>query len=296
MKKYCIKVKKKGFNYYTDYMERYFDNVAKEYGLHLTKRNNQADMWCTAFVSVPGSAVKWMTFASPLFDSLTLMQLEKLTQLIGVCFKSESKLEESEDVLGELALLSKAAQESRDYSKFRDFCEHGYGIPERFMFSRKYSAFDEPVYISEGETVFKKSSYDAYRISGKSYSVTALNTGGPSKGISFDISFSDNCEIMIENQRWSVWKNNSMPTQESFEFEQTVYNDRIRFHSDLPDFEIHCGFNEYSTKLVGKGKMNAATKCEISLLFTPYGKDSALRDMEVMITPNLNPEGKVVFS
>ena len=296
MKNYCIKVKRKGFNFYTDYMERYFDKVVAEYGLHLTKRKEQADIWCVAFVSEPQRGEsKYMTFISPVLSKLASVELVELTQLIGVCFKSESKLEEADDVLEELAEISKTAYVNEDLSSMRYIVEQGYGSPELFMFSKEYSSFIEPVFITQGDTVFKKCTQDIGVESGRIYHVGVLNIGGPSKGLTVDVSFSNTGEVRIENQRWSIWENNSSPTQSSFEFMRIESSNKIVYHADLPDFDVHCGFNEYSTKLCGKGKMNAADKCEIDLLFTPYGNEAVLREMEVTITPIQNPESEVVF-
>jgi len=294
MKKYCIKVKRKGFNYYTDYMERYFEKVVVEYNFHLTKRKEQADVWCIAFVSEPQSGEsKYMTFYSPaLSSSLSSTALEDLTRLIGVCFKSESVLEEADDALEELANISRTAYINADLSNLRSIIKQGYGFPELFMFSKEYSAFDEPVFIMQGETVFKRCSQG---VGGGMFSLGVLNIGGPSKGLTIDVSFPHADEVGIENQRWSVWKNNNSPTQSSFDFMRIEVFNKIVLHADLPDFDIHCGFNEYSTKLCGVGKMNAASKCEISLLFTPYGNEAALNEMEIAIIPNQNPKGKVIF-
>ena len=296
MSDYCIKVKRKGVNYYTDYMERYFDRVAVEYGLHLTKRSEQADIWCVAFVSDPQSGQsKYMTFFSPVFCDLAPVELEKLTQLIGECFKSESILEEADDRLNELAQASKAAYICKDRSKISYIVEQGYGSPVLFMFSREYSVFDEPVFITLGATVFRKSSQGFGVKSGETYCVSVLNIGGPSKGLAIGVSFPNTGEVGIENQRWSIWENNRLPKQSSFEFIRIEILNKVIFHADLPDFDIRCGFNEYSTKLCGKAKMNAASKCEISLLFIPYGNTADLSEMEVTLTPIQNPENEVAF-
>jgi len=94
MNHYCIKVKRKGFNYYTDYMERYFEKVAAEFGYHLTKRKEQAELWCVAFIDDPQSGgSKWITITSPIFGEIPYAGLLELTQLIGEHFKSESVLE-----------------------------------------------------------------------------------------------------------------------------------------------------------------------------------------------------------
>lgn len=61
MDNYCIKVKRRGFNYYTGPMEQYFENTAVRYGYHLTKRIEQAELWCVTFLGNPGGS-KWITF------------------------------------------------------------------------------------------------------------------------------------------------------------------------------------------------------------------------------------------
>ena len=105
------------------------------------------------------------------------------------------------------------------------------------------------------------------------YCVAALSVGGPSKGLSVDISFDNINEVRIEESRWSIGNNRN---QYPFEFVRTEIGDRIIFHSEIPDFYIHGGFNEYSAKLVGKAKMNAAERCAVYFLFTPYGSEAIL--------------------
>ena len=296
MQQYCIKVKRKGFNYYTDYMERYFEKVAVEYGYHLTKRREQADLWCVTFISDPQiDNSKWITFTSSELEDIPYERLEELSRLVGLYFKSESVLETADDKLMELTRIAKEVLCGETNPKKYYEIKHKYGSPYLWFFSREYCAFDEPVYFAEGETIFKQFQHDLFCVSGKVYSVTALNVGGASKGLTVDISFRNIGEVKIEGAIWTVLNNRHSPKQYPFEFVRMDTNDRIVFHAELSNFNIHSGFNEYSAKLCGKPKAEAAERCAVHFLFTPYGSEAILSSMEVVIIPNENPNGKVIY-
>ena len=290
---YCIKVKRKGFNYYTDYMERYLEKVAVEYGYHLTKRKSQADKWCISFIGDPQlNGSKWIIFTSETWDNLTYEQVEELSRLIGACFKSESVLEAADDRLMELTRTMKAVYfGEKNLEKYPEIAQ-SYGFPYPWFFSREHGAFDEPVYFAGGETVFKKYRHDTFCESGKMYNVSALNVGGPSKGLAIDISFANIDGVRIEESRWTVSNDRK---QYPFELIRTDANDRIIFHAELPDFDIHGGFNEYSAKLCGRAKMNAAERCAVHFLFTPCGGEAILSSMEIAVTPCEYQDNKVIF-
>ena len=168
--KYCIKVKRRGFNYYTDYMERYFESVAVQYDYHLTLRKEQSELWCITFISEPSrGGSKWITFVSGSFDDMTYEQLTELSCKIGDGFKSESIVDVVDDALMKLIEEIRLFYEGKGSFRMssNDELARKYGMPHIWQFSREYSAFDEPIYITEAKTVFKVIQYDVHLVSEK---------------------------------------------------------------------------------------------------------------------------------
>ena len=171
MNNYCIKVKRKGFNYYTDYMERYFEIVANNYGYHLVKNPEQADFTCITFIDAPilgKGGSKWMIFMSKTFNEIGYEQLQVLSKQIAVSFKCESLIEECN-----MTDMKKTLEESL----------LKYGIPVIWYFSNKHNAFDEPPFITEGETNLKIVSCSLTCSIDQNFLVTFQNLGGVSKGL-----------------------------------------------------------------------------------------------------------------
>jgi len=132
MQQYCIKVKRRGFNYYGAYAERYLDKVASHFGYRLVLNPEQAEASCLWYVDESNI---WMTFASDAFQALSAERLEELAALFAECLKSEAVVE----VFPELAE------------------EDGYP----FYFSTTACAYDEPPFLVEGETVLQVGSASA---------------------------------------------------------------------------------------------------------------------------------------
>jgi len=262
---HCIKVKRRGVNYYTDYMERYFEKVAVLYGYHLVKKPAQADLICTTYISQP-SENKWMTFVSGVFAQMTDSELECMAQQIGEAFKAESIIEPI-DLNGDMSV---------------------YGSPYVWCFSKKYSAFDEPAYLTAEPPLLKINSWNTLCVSGRTYKVTALNIGGRLKGLRIEISYpcQDNKAIFFENAEILTYTKNKQINRLQINLDYSQVIDGRQVHIvELPEFVIPDGINIYSAKLSGKKKQDEADYRSVTLSFTPMGDNTLLSDLTTTILP-----------
>jgi len=285
MDSYCIKVKRKGFNYYTDYMERYFDKVAVQYNYHLVKNPDQAELSCITFVDAPytgHSGSKWMIFISKVFNEVTHEQLQKLSQLIAECFKSESIIEKI-DVSEMLESIENRALK--------------YGMPYFWYFSRKHNAFDEPSFLAEGETALRIYSYTAFCTDGQVFLLSIQNHGGISKGLNINISFDISAEDQVDLYELTLVKPKNRHEVSGFplEADQSIFNNKKIYTIELPDFNIPEGINEFSAKLCGKKKSDESFIRSFSLRFMPKGKPEALKTMQIEIIPIEYPHKRVLW-
>ena len=300
MDNYCIKVKRRGFNYYTDYMEQYFEKVAVNHGFHLTKRQEQAELWCLTFTGEPSmGGSKWITFTSVTFSEITYEQLEELSRLIAECFKSESIIEPMIGELEEITQLMIAYLKGERSFPMTEEQYRKYGTPNLWLFSQTYSAFDEPPFITEGETALKIVTHPMYCVPGENFLVDMQNYGGISRGLIINISFDcspddvieiENLTIIIPNQKDDLFWQRLSP-----EIERKVENGKCVYRVDMPNFNIPEGVNVYSTNLYGKKKHDENHKRSFSLMFVPQGNKELLRSMEIEIIPVEYPANKVVL-
>ena len=298
--KYCIKVKRRGFNYYTDYMERYFESVAVQYDYHLTMRKEQSELWCITFISESSrGGSKWITFTSDSFDDMTFEQLEELSCKIGSAFKSESIVDVVDDAL--LKLVEEIRQFYAGKGSFRmssnDELALKYGMPHIWQFSREHSAFDEPIFITEAETAFKVVQHDVHLVSNKKFMIGTMNIGGSSNGLTIKISFDNIGEIEIESPTLIIpnIKRSVDPQLIALDLMRTDTDSQTIFCSSLSDFTIKDGFNEYSAKLCGRKKQDVADSCCLYVLFRPCGNEGTLKNMEVEVIPDEYPMNKAIY-
>ncbi|MCL2462731.1 MAG: hypothetical protein FWF44_08710 [Defluviitaleaceae bacterium] len=280
MEKYCIMVKRKGFNYYTDYMDRYFENVAVKYGYHIVKNPKQADLSCVVFLDFPLSSSsewgsKWMIFASDIFSKITDDQLLGLSKEVAESFKSESKIE-----------------------TFDNKVYHGF--PFVWYFSKTHNAFNEPPFITEGKPILKINSFNSNFSSGQKFSITWRNNGGPSKGLALKFSYdlTEN-EIILEEPALAVAnkdRNGVRVRWLPLEASQVQDGNSRVYVFELPDYLIQGGINEYSAKLFGKGKQNEAFLRDFSLLFTPRGSAKLLKSVKIEAFPMEYPSNKIIWT
>lgn len=299
---YCIKVKLKGFNYYTDYMERYFEKVAVVHRYHLTKRREQAEYWCLTFTGKPGTNNNWITFISDAFNGMTYERLAELSRSIAVCFKSMSVIEPIDVELEEIVQMMTAHLEGK--CSFPTTDKHfdklfKYGLPNVWLFSREFSAFDEPPFLTHGETILRVVSNPSHCISGENFLIDIQNYGGISKGLIINISFDYNpvYEMELENPIMILPapKGDLHIQRFPLGMEQSIANGKSIYHVELPDFNIPEGVNIYSAKLCGKKKQDETDMRSFSFMFIPHGKKELLMSMQVEIVPVEYPSSKAVL-
>ena len=87
----CIKLRRRGMNYYTDYTEGYLESAFCPMGWHLTFRPEQAVWTC----SIQWDSSPWLTFSADWLNTLEDGAIAKLAQHLGDVFKTIS------DVSGE---------------------------------------------------------------------------------------------------------------------------------------------------------------------------------------------------
>lgn len=282
MSDYCIKVKRKGLNYYTDYMERYFESAAVKYGFHLTKRREQAEYACVTFdYESTDRGSKWITFITNSFSEMTYEQLEELSQTIGECFKSESVIAKLDAGVGTLQNIAPAALSMSELAR-------NYGTPNVWYFSSGHSAFDEPIFVTENETTLKAESHSACCRPDEVFIMSVLNTGRASKGIAIEISFAASDDVDVKNLSLEVPNaKRNMPARCVFtDMVRMDTGDRTVFRAELSEFDIPQGFNKHSAKLSGRKKQDVKNSCGIRASFVPRGDAAVLRSMEIKIIPS----------
>ena len=299
MSSYCIKVRRRGTNYYTGAMERYFENLAVRYGYHLTKRIEQADLWCVTFLGNPQheGGPKWITFSSDVFNNIAYERLEELARLISECFKSESVIETADQELLEATGLSKAFYLFGNDFIITDEIIRKYGEPILWLFSREHSAFDEPPIVSEGETILRVLQYDVFCVSDKPFTLCIMNTGGPSRGLTIDFCSNSSDEVEIENLLLTILNNRKGPIRIQPCLERVVENDTITCRSHMPEFNIQAGFNQFSSAFRGKNSRGCVeSNASVWISFVPRGSWAGIMGLKIEITPNEYPDNKLIFS
>ena len=127
-------IKRKGFNYYTDYTELYLHKAFENKGYYLVKDESK----CLFHVIVDISEEKYMTVLSPYFDTLSEDEAIEFAAILGSNFKSE--------------VISMTCSPNYQIK----------GIPYKFMFSDIYNAFEEDIYSYDKEPEFVRESYSTY--------------------------------------------------------------------------------------------------------------------------------------
>ncbi len=296
----CIKVRRRGFNYYTDYMERYFEKAAVHYGYHLVKRWEQAERYCLTLIGDPHEGgQKWMIFMPHGIIEIAHEQVQGLACVIAESFKSESIVQETDEDLDQVTQRMKAYLKGESDFHMTQEQRRKYGTPYFWLFSREYSAFDEPPFMTEGETILRNGMHDVFCVSGRNFLLGVHNFGGFSKGliitVSFDTASGDAVELEKPTLLLPHYKDGVSWERLPLEFQRRAVGGRTVFEAELPDFGIPEGVNVYSAKLCGKKKHDEISKRSFSLMFMPQGDQRILGTMEIEVIPQEYPANKAVF-
>ena len=80
-----IKLRKKGFNYYADYTEKYLNETLEAYGYKLSlRKDNAKESLVFTFDESP-----WLTVSSPSFNMLSDEALKEFAENLAEKFKKE---------------------------------------------------------------------------------------------------------------------------------------------------------------------------------------------------------------
>ncbi len=229
-------IKRKGFNFYGDYTEKYLHQSFENKGYYLVKEKDKKLFGVIVDVSM---SKKYMTVLSPYFDTLTEDDAKEFAEILSNNFKSEVII---------------------------DYITGNYEIKETpyiFMFSDMHNAFDEDVYVYDKAPEFVRESYSAHCKSGDLYSEEYVNYGGAFRGIEISVSF-DVEDVEIENAFLTYEPHKEIERlQIAFEKKNGV------FVCALNDFSMEKGINKHSAVLRYKKLQKEKWKHSFSIHFKP---------------------------
>lgn len=237
-------IKRKGFNFYGDYTEKYLHQSFETKGYYLVKEKEKKLFGVIVDVSM---SKKYMTVLSPYFDTLTEDDAKEFAEILSNKFKSEVTI---------------------------DYVTGNYEInetPYMFMFSDVHNAFDEDAYVYDNAPEFVRESYSAYCKSGDLYSEEYVNYGGRFKGIEISILFDvEDVEIDEAFLTYDTPKNEIERLQIAFEKKNGV------FVCVLDDFFMDKGINKHSAVLRYKKLQKEKWKHGFSIHFKPKSDAESL--------------------
>lgn len=247
-------IRRKGFNYYTDYTEKYLHDALSGYGYNLVRERENSVFAVTVYISEE----KYMTLQSVFIDMLPEEELPAASEAFSSAFRSE-------------VIISAGGGEP-----------HG-GVAYVFYFSDVYSAYDLPPFVESGEPELKQITGNLTPfIPGVPRVYSFVNYGGPAAGLEVRIEGADASDFEdFTVNRWAT-KNRRITEKPAFERANTGLMAR------LPDFVIPAGINRGSAVLRGRTldrerdkrglylRLIPAAGCrqeDIKLTICPYGGD-----------------------
>ncbi|MBQ8836523.1 MAG: hypothetical protein IJ002_03320 [Clostridia bacterium] len=241
-------IRKKGFNFYGDYIELYMHRVFEHKGYHLVKDRSKA---LFAVVVYAADGEKYMTAVSPYFDTMSDEELSEMTELLCAEFKSEV-----------IAMPQIHAE----------FC----GEVHVCMFSDLYNAFEEPPFVADGAPEFTEYMHDAVCKNGSRYLAGYTNYGGAVRGIAVDITFIEDVDIEDAALIYYEGKNS---VEKLFCVSKTASG----FTLTAPDFEMKEGINKYSAALRGKKYADECERHGFYIRFVPIIKNADTSAVEITV-------------
>ena len=233
--KRMLLIKRKGFNYYTDYTELYLHRSFENKGYYLVKEESKSVFSVIVDIS---ETEKYMTALSPYFNTLSDEEIKEFAELLSVNFKSEVIVLPYEE----------------NY-KFK-------GIPCRMMFSDTHNAFEEDAYVYDSRPEFIRECFSDC-ISYQPYVIEHINYGGAFNGLDITLTF-DSSDVELEETTLNYFKGKDRISKEII-FEKSGN----KFKCSRPDFIMDKGINKYSAVLRGKKRENEKSKCGFYIRFVP---------------------------
>lgn len=248
--KRVLYIKRKGFNYYTDYTELYLHNALQNYGYSLIRQRAKSSFSVAVYIC---ESEKYMALLSPFFDSIDEADLPSLCESFSKNFKSE-------------VIVSACP----DDSVFP-------GEKEVFMFSEDFSAFDEPIYLTDEPPKLKWKTADCFFKTNEPYLIRFVNTGGKLSGIRIEITFNENISDLSIDEAEITYYDNKKQITKSLGFTDVGTG----FCSQADFLNIGKGINPYSAVLRAKKLYTEEEKHGFTLKLFP--KCTA----DIILTPTL---------
>ena len=248
-----LMIKRKGFNYYTDYTELYLHRAFQNYGYSVVRDKAKSDFSVIVYIS---EAEKYMKAISPFFDKMSESDAANLCDIFSDAFKSEVTIVEKREY---------------EYS-----CVNAY----EFMLSKTYSAYDEPVYLVDEPQKLEWRTRDIKFKTNKDYCMSFVNVGGKISGINITLHFNEDiCDLHLSDAYISRFNGHSFPRQEILFKKQN-----ISFEADVDFLNIEKGVNPKSAVLRGKKKANEEERHGFWLGILPVSKEDVVLKGTLTIT------------
>ena len=211
-------IRRKGFNYYTDYTEKYLHDALSNYGYYLVREKDKSVF--LVVVSIPEQE-KYMSVQSSFLDMLSEDEIAAAGEIFSESFKSE-------------VIIAPTFENSPLLPWYV------------FYFSDTHNAFELPAFVTKGSPEPVQETRDLTPITpGKTRVYDFVNYGGPGVGLDICIYGADeDCFEEFSVNRWI--KNRRITVNAAF-----VKEDDHLFAS-LPNFVIPAGINKNSAALRGR--------------------------------------------
>lgn len=251
--KRVLLVKKRGYNYYTDYTELYFHRFFSDYGYSVVRDKSKGNFSVLVYIS---ESEKYMQMISPLFDELAESDISSFCESFSKIFKSEVMMSELKDNM----LYSVR--------------------PYECMFSDKFSAYDEPVFLSEECPKLRWPTRDVYFKANEAYYISFVSIGGKISGINIIFEFRENIsDLVLSDAEVSYYKDkNEIKRSIFFEKNGSIIKASVDF------LEISEGVNPMSAILLGKKKADTESYHGFYLKLLPVVNDDVVFHPTLIIT------------
>ena len=258
--KRVLYIRRKGFNYYTDYTELYLHNALQSYGYSLIREKEKSTFNVTVYIS---ETEKYKALLSPFFDSIDETELLSLCENFSIAFKSEAMI----SVCPDDAIFP--------------------GEKEFFMFSDKFSAFDEPVYLTEEAPKLKMKTAECFFRTNKPYHIRFVNNGGRLSGIRIVLDFDEDISDLTIDEAEIIYYEKKNEIRIPLSFVRTDNG----FCSQADFFYLEKGINPASAVLRAKKLYNEEVRLGFSLKFSPESY------ADIILTPTLRiiTDNKEIF-
>ena len=252
MKK-MLMIKRKGFNYYTDYTELYLHNAFQNYGYSIVRDKAKSDFIVSVYIS---EAEKYMKATSPFFDNLRENNVTKLCDVFSKAFKSEVTMAEASE------------RENESINTYE------------IMLCNNHSAYDEPVYlINELPKLEQRISVIDFKTNTNN-SISFVNVGGKFSGINITFDFEESMhDLVLSDAHISRFNGESFLRQE-FLFKKV----NSSFKADIDFLKLEKGINPKSAVLRGRKRANEEDKFGFWLSVSPVSNENTVLKGTLTIT------------